>query len=465
MKHKSTEKHSSRPNVILILLDSLRADHLSCYGYNKLTSPNLDEFARGSALFKSAFSASPSTVGSVPSILTGLYPSSHGTGVDGNVLTFSSEIPALPQVLRENGYVTAGFNTNPYMVGKHGYGKGYNSYFDLFPLKGRKRLLDKFRDFFGIAKNNTYVCGKDVNKQVTKWLKGAARPPFFMWIHYMDIHVPYFPREPFFSQFSSDKSKDRIKSFKNQFIQISAKLFRNPDSITTDERQLIIDCYDSEIRYFDHNFKSLLALLRKRRLLEDTIVIVTSDHGEEFWEHGKWGHFMRLYDINTHVPLLIKYPALTSKGASISKQVRSIDIFPTILDLLNIKSRYSLPGISLLPYIKDENSAPEADVFSEGGGVQGVSVNTYVDRLFSVRTNQWKFIKNITRNQNELYDLKNDLMELNNLADKPDVQEIIKELDSKIKKILKLSEKSKQAISSVEVEEQTKERLKALGYL
>ena len=171
--------------------------------------------------------------------------------------------------------------------------------------------------------------------------------------------------------------------------------------ITLKERQLIVNCYDSEIRYFDQNFKNLLYQLRKHSLLDNTIIMLTSDHGEGFWEHSKWGHGMEMYDINIHVPLLIT-DHLSSKGKIISKQVRNIDIFPTVLDVLNIKPNYYLSGVSLIPFINDENSAPEVAVLSEGGGIHGISVKAYIDRVYSLRTPQWKYIKNVTQNTKEL---------------------------------------------------------------
>lgn len=438
--------YSDRPNIIVIVADALRADHLSCHGYSRLTSPHLDKFAEECILFKSAFSASPSTVGSIPSILTGLYPSFHGTGVDGNILTLCRDIPTLPEVLNKEGYTTVGFNTNPYMASKHGYNRGYVSYFDLFPSQRK-------------------VCSKGANMEVANWLENDRQQPFFMWIHYMDTHGPYYPREPYFSRYSSAQSKDQIASFKNRFDQIYAKLVKEPGLRDLEERQLIVNCYDSELRYFDENFEDLLNLLRRHHLLNNTIIIVTADHGEEFWEHDKWGHYMRMYDINLHVPLLLRYPAFASKGKSISKQVRNIDIFPTVLDILNITPEHYLSGVSLLPYVEDESSASEVAVVSEGGGVQGISVNLYIDRVYSLRTPPWKYVKNVTQNKKQLYQLQNDPSELSNIAHEPYAQDIIGELDLKLTDLLKPTTKFKGDASLVEFDSQIIEKLRVLGYM
>lgn len=463
--------YCNRPNIIIVLADALRPDHLSCYGYHKSSSPNLDNFAEECILFKSAFSASPSTVSSVPSILTGLYPSLHGTGVDGNVLTLRKGIPALPEVLKKEGYTTVGLNTNPLMAGEHGYNRGYVSHFDLFPLKKKTRLFgateytpEGFPKEESTEFNQPYVCSRGVNKQVAEWLKNDGRQPFFMWIHYMDTHSPYLPREPYFSQYSNDKSKGQIVSFMKQLNQIYERLHRDSDLITREERALILDCYDSEIRYFDESFNNLLILLKSHNLLSNTVMIVTSDHGEEFWEHGRWGHYVRMYDINLHVPLLLKYPCLTSKGKRISKQVRNIDIFPTIIDILNIKPEYYLSGISLLPFVDNENLAPEIPVLSEGGGVIRLSTKAYIDRMYSLRTPRWKYIKNVTQNEKQLYQLQNDPLELRNVVHESYAQDTIRNLDLKIDGLLKSAAKSKEEISLPKLDSQIIERLKALGY-
>ncbi|MHC4616156.1 MAG: sulfatase [Planctomycetota bacterium] len=436
----------NKPNIILIVVDALRADHLSCYGYDRLTSPNLDRFAEECLLFKSAFSASPSTVGSIPSILTGLYPSFHGTGVDGNVFTLRREISTLPQLLREDGYTTVGFNTNPYMASKHGYSRGYTSYFDLFVSKPKLRA-------------------EEANRQVAAWLENDGRRPFFMWIHYLDTHGPYFPREPYFSEYSNSNKDDRLIPLRNEPVEMYAKLCKEPGLSDFQQRQLVIDCYDSEIRYFDGEFERLLSLLRRHCLLDNTILFVTSDHGEEFWEHGVWGHPMNLYDINIHVPLLIRYPPFAAKRKTIFKQVRNIDIFPTVLDILSIEPGHYPSGVSLRPYMENESSAPEVAVISEGGGLKGISVDFYIDRVRAIRTPQWKYIKNITQNTSQLYQLQDDPDELVNLVHELHAQLIIRDLDLQLSDLLKSPPRFDVAASLGESDAHIIERLKALGYV
>jgi len=472
-QNKGKTMQRNRPNIILIVIDALRPDHLSCNGYPTLTSPNIDKFAEECISFQKTFSASPSTVGSIPSILTGLYPSFHGTGVDGNILTLSGEISTLPEILKRQGYTTVGFNTNAYMVSKHGYDKGYISYFDLFPSEKKDELITRvsrlLKKKIQISKSNGphkgIICSEEVNKHVIKWLKNFGLQPFFMWIHYMDVHAPYLPREPYFSQYSSSNSKDQIISFKKQLNQIYFKLYKDPNLITLEERQLLINCYDSEIRYFDQNFKRLLCQLKKQSLLDKTIIVLTSDHGEEFWEHGKWGHNMRMYDVNLHVPLLIRFPHVPFKRKTIQEPIRNIDIFSTILDFLNIKLKYNLSGASFMPFIHEEHNVQDLSVISEGGGIQGLSLRTYIDRIYSIRTSNWKYIKNVTKNVREIYNLNNDPNELINLANDNSVANIMKKFDIMLNEFIISAKKFKKDISLVEVDDKIIKRLKDLGYI
>jgi arylsulfatase len=444
--------NSDKPNIILIVVDALRADHLSCYGYHRRTSPNLDRLAEESVLFESAFAASPSTVGSIPSILSGLYPSLHGTGVDGNVLNLNKAISMLPEVLKKAGYTTVGFNTNPYMASKHGYDKGYVSYFDLFP--SQRKTFSKRK-----------ICSKEVNKEIAKWLEDCGQQPFFMWVHYLDSHGPFFPREPYFSQYSSTKPQEQVIDFKENLEQIYTRFTKEPDLKDTQKRELLVNCYDSEIAYFDENFAGLVDSLRRCGLFDNTMLIVTADHGEGFWEHGVWGHPMTMYDVNIHVPLLIRYLPFGCIGKTISKQVRNIDIFPTVLDILNMPPDRYVSGVSLLPYVEDESSAPEVAVVSEGGGIKGISVDFYIDRVYSLRTPTCKYVKNVTQNQKQLFQLQDDPLELKNLAYEPYVQDIVEDLDLKLADLLKPTTELKSDASPTQLDGQIRQQLEALGYM
>ncbi len=470
-KDGNGDMKTDMPNIIVVVADALRADHLSCYGYHRRTSAHIDEFAEQCVLFESAFSASPTTISSIPSILTGLYPSLHGTGVDGNLLTLNLQRPTIPQVLKRYGYTTVAFNTNPLVAGKYGYDRGCDERFDMFPSQSEKLITCTIKHSTnGIERaevlrfHRPYVCSAAVNSKVGDWLAHNRRQPFFMWIHYMDTHAPYYPRDPYFSRYSADRSPMQILNFLRRFGDVFDRLHKGTGPLTVDQKELVVNCYDSEIGYFDQNFGLLLRLLSNRGLLDDTVIFLTADHGEEFWEHGAWGHFVRMYDFNLHVPLLMKCPGLSPVGRRISKQVRNIDIFPTILDLLDIAPQQELSGVSLLPYIDEPDSAAELPVVSEGGGVVRLSTGELIDRLYAIRTPDYKYIRNVTTNEAQLYRLKEDAMELNNAANQAGVEHIISDLERQMHERLGRGAVATSRPEQPDFDEQMLERLKVLGY-
>jgi len=461
----------NKPNIIVIVADALRADHLSCYGYPTLTSPYLDRFAERCVLFESAFSASPSTVSSIPSILTGLYPSLHGTGVDGNMLTLNRQVTTLPELLKQHGYTTVAFNTNPLVAGKYGYDRGYDARFDLFPAEKDKAIMTRIDYILGersvnylVRLSQPYICSKQLNACVADWLKRKGRRPFFMWLHYMDTHSPYLPRQPYFSQYSLDKPREKVAHFLRQFDRIVDALHKGSDSLGEVEKALVIDCYDSEIRYLDRNLGQLMSLLSGYNLLDNTVIFITADHGEEFWEHGKWGHFVRMYDINLRVPLLLKLPGFEAVPKRICAQVRNIDIFATIVDLLQGRDEQGLSGLSLLAWLNGNDSATEEPVIAEGGGVERLSTGEYIDRMYAIRTKQYKYIKNVTKNEFQLYRLSDDPQELNNIAVEPSAGQIIARLEGRMNELLNPAGRLDTKMIEAEIDDQMLKRLKALGY-
>jgi len=461
----------NKPNVVVVLVDALRPDHLSCYGYGRPTGSRLNEFAEQSVLFTSAFSASSCTVSSIPSIITGLYPSLHRTGVDGNLTTLSADVPTIAEVLNRSGYCTVGFNTNPLVCGKHGYSRGYSCYYDLFPEKTNIKIPATIEySWQGVTKRENveftqpYVCSGDLTKQVGAWLDANERQPFFMWLHYMDTHAPYLPRQPHFSRFSADKPKAEVVRFVRQLNSIYDVLHRDQDRISPLDRQLIMDCYDSEIAYFDSMFGRLLDCFQKHGLLENTLLIVTADHGEEFWEHQRWGHYVRMFDINLRVPLILRYPQLHSSNKILSQQVRNIDIFPTILEILNLNSDCRMSGVSLLPCIRDEYMAAPLPVVAEGGGVIQLLTKTNTDRMYALRTPEWKYIKNTTHPQLQLYDLQNDPQETSDLSAEPFADATMKALDRRLTDLLSSGGERKNSMPQQEMDSKIIAQLAQLGY-
>ncbi len=446
-KNRANNNHE-KFNVILIVIDALRADHLGCYGYKRDTSPNIDKFAKEGVLFSRAFSHGPQTLISIPSIFTSLYPGVHKVFVEGASLT--DKIITLPEILRKRGYNTAAF-VGPQLESI----SNFSQRFELYLIK----KLDKTPPFMFIS--------HWLNDKTIHWLR-TKPSPFFLYLHYFDVHAPYNPVPPYDKIFYPEPIDAGTKSFIHNLIWES-----NEESIA-DKKKLtnphcfnyLISQYDGKIKYVDKQVGALLRALEKSGLSKNTLVILTADHGEEFLEHGWLFHGKRLYDELTHVPLIMRLPGIIPQDKVIPDLVRHIDLVPTILDIVNIQSNNIMQGISLLPLIR-EKDVPKLDSFSEV---------YFKDRrhLKGIRTDKWKFIEvyNVITNKYsyELYDLENDPRELNNLVEeKPKEVSLFKE---KLRDYTFSCQKIRSSIlgkdfidKPVILDEETKERLRSLGYV
>jgi len=303
-------------NVILLSADALRADHLSCYGYHRDTSPMLDELAEESIRFTNAYSASSHTREAVPALLTGEYPD---VAVDAD---YSLATETVASTLSKEGFTTAGFHSNPFVSRAFGFAKGFDKFDDDLHFGKHKlvalaqRALDKLR-------NRHYARADEINERSLEWIDSLNDgQSFFLWNHYMDTHGPYEPPEGYATMYS-----DRALSGR-EAQSLYRRAIRDPDSITKGERQLLIDSYDGEIRYNDEKIGEFLNELRNRNLLERSLVIVTADHGDAFGEHGYYEHPRYLDDVLTHVPLIVRLPQ--GIVGSVSKPASTLDIVSTI---------------------------------------------------------------------------------------------------------------------------------------
>jgi arylsulfatase A-like enzyme len=426
-------------NCLFILIDDLRMDHLSCYGYYRNTSPNIDSLATKGVRFGQAISSSSHTSASVPTIFTSLYPAAHGARISTETAYgLSPEQITLTSIFTHHGYTTAAFIANNPFVKLSGIDRGFDTYFDgnifaklptysiFFQKIVRKFLVRDLR-------------AENLNKIVMKWLKKNYQNPFFLYIHYMDVHYPMLPY------------KEQIKLLEEQAKLDSAKFkgyhFRNKED--AEKLYSIISRYDGDIRYLDTHIGRLLNYLKSLSLSEETVVIIAADHGEEFQEHGSIGHGAHFYDEVIRVPLIFYMPTRIQRPAIISQQVGTIDIMPTILDLLDIPAPSLIQGRSLVPLISGISTNGERYIFGGQGSF--------------VRTTDWKLIFNKETSSYELYDLKSDPDEQNNLIDiKPDIAAHLKfSLAQHIKKSKKFSINPLKATFTEDI---TK-RLKTLGYI
>lgn len=439
------------PNVILVSLDTLRADHLACYGYSRATSPNLDKLAADSVLFQNTFASSPWTLPSHVSLLTGLDEVNHG------VRTLSDKmnpgLPVLADYLRVRGFVTGAFTGGGFVHGIYGFSRG----FDSFRIEGR------------VLSNNG---AQTLADSVLPWLENNRRRKFFLFLHTYQIHQPYFSPAPFNKMFlDPDAALDRVDP---GGLRLNMENRYQP--ATEAQRRNYIGLYDAEIRYTDEALIGVLVdRLKTLGLYDRTMLVVTSDHGEEFFEHKAWEHGHALYNESIKVPLLVKFPGSREGGTRVKKIVRLTDIMPTILEEMGIDfPRKALDGRSLLELVRErEGQGPERTFRSERSGdlvedripgrkaVNQGSFKVIVNEPFTPEQLAYFRFPPPNRERLEVYDLAADPGETLNLAlSRPDLaRSLRKYLEERMKPTGK-----RPAPSSASIED-VREELKALGYI
>ncbi len=400
-KSASPPPGPARPDVILITIDTLRADRISPYGYSKPT-PAFAGFAKDSALFERASSQVPLTLPSHASILTGLYPITHGVR-ENSGFVLPPEHRTLAEVLKENGYSTAAFIGAFVLDRRFGLARGFDTYYDNFPtgtLEDVKLLIQERR-------------AGEVLEKAREWVAGPVNGPRFAWIHLYDPHAPYEPPAPF----------DR------------------------DE-----DLYDGEVRYVDASLGDFFRFLRERGFYDGSLIIVTSDHGEGLGEHGEETHGMFLYESTLRVPLMIKYPGNTNAGVRVAAPALLIDIFPTVLRVLNIQDRAAPQGEVLQPQTTPAGHRNLAETMLPYLGYGWSPLRAYVDGSF----------KYIDAPRPELYNLDADPRESQNLISSN--QAMAGQLRQRLTEAAgRLSASVPKSPQKVDAE--TSERLRSLGYV
>jgi arylsulfatase A-like enzyme len=300
-----------RWNVLLVTIDTLRVDHLGLYGYDRNTSPNLDDFAREAAVFDNAIVPVPLTSPSHMSILTGAYPAEHGVLLNAYWLDDSNL--TLAEALKEEGYATAAFVGAKWVLGsRFGYGQGFDVY-----REGRRKERR----------------AKDVNRNALHWLrKNGRREPFFAWVHYYDAHCDYAAPRPFYDMFYPDYAgtlDPRGKCGKTDFDRML---------LGEDDLAYVKALYDGEIRYVDHQLGALLKELDRAGIDDRTLVVIVADHGEGLGELGVVGHNASLRDYEVRVPLVVRVPGRKRESRRVEQQVEVVSLGATILDLLGIEA-------------------------------------------------------------------------------------------------------------------------------
>ena len=302
------EPESEQPNILLITIDTLRAAHLSSYGYHLETSPNIDQLASEGTRFENVYSVIPLTGPAHSSLFTSRYPQEHGARTNGTAVPKNSRWLSLPQILKRFGYYNAAFVSSWTLLDRL---TQMGRWFDLYD----QRMTRKY----DVVNSSRHAA--DVTPPVLRWLDENHEKPFFLWVHYFDPHSPYDLRQRFASP----------KSTGNPRIVVPA---RNPAH--RKEMNARIKKYDSEIGYTDYHLGRVLDRIDKLGLHDSTLVVLTSDHGESLGEHGYVGHGRRLYENILRIPLIIRFPGNVPAGKVIEERVSLLDITPTVLDLVGI---------------------------------------------------------------------------------------------------------------------------------
>ncbi len=428
----------SGANVLLVTLDTTRADRIGCYGYRAAETPYIDSLAAAGVLFEQAITPTAFTLPSHSSILTGLYPPFHGVRLNGGA-ALASVHTTLAEELYDSGYRTGAFIGAFVLDGRWGLEQGFEQYDDDFPMAPDQRL-----DLAGVQRPANLVVDAAL-----EWLEEPSERPFFAWVHLYDPHTPYEPPEPYRSRFAPEGSHNSAAG----------------DSTATDtqERRLRewIDeqnaLYDGEIAFADSQIGRLLGWLGDHGLAEDTVVVVVGDHGEALGSHGETEHGYFVYDYAVHVPFVIRLPESDVRGSRVQQQVRTIDILPTVLDLVGVEPPAQVQGESLVPSMVDPHHTGPRYAYSES---MAPSLQYGWSALYSVRTSDHKFIE---APRSELYDLGLDPGESRNvLASEPSVAE---ELRAVLAGIREEIESGAPETEQANLDEGTMAMLAALGYV
>lgn len=424
-----------RPNVILVTIDTLRADHVSAHGYERDTTPFLRGLAERSVRFDGARSTSSWTATSLASLVTSRLPEAHGvlhgvTAQGGGVReqeTLPAELTTIAEALQANGYATFAVSSNGHLVPEFGFAQGFDNFSYL-----------KWED------------AEKVNERVGRW-RDALRSaqPHFLWVHYIDPHAPYERREPAFSEFYPEAPTEFRRLETIRVWKLGPHAAKG-----SSELAYVQALYDSEVRFVDSSIAQLFEMLG---VTERDLVIVTSDHGEEFRDHGYWSHGHKLYDESIRVPMIMQLPNGRGAGVRIATPVSLVDVLPTIADVLGLPTPYPTDGRSLLSLL--DGRQDDTPVYA--------SLDRFEDwRSRAVMVGDWKYILPLTRRRvPQLYDLGSDAGERINLIEQhPDRA---KELDALAAAIRQRAQQQAAAGAGerTPVSAQELEMLKSLGYV
>ncbi len=408
-----SESGVEKPNVILLTLDTTRADHLACYGYTNVKTPHLDSLAQRGVLFEQAATTSPLTLPAHCSILTGMYPTYHGVRINGNT-ALNEEQTTIAEILSAQGYRCGAFIGAFVLDGRWGLKQGFEDYDDQFDLKKYKHL-----DLGAVQRP-----GNEVMDSALNWLEKHKSSPFFAWIHLYDPHTPYAPPEPYLSEYKP---------------------------------RGLVGLYDGEIAFMDEQIGRCLDWLEQNGLNKNTVLILVGDHGEGLGNHGEGTHGYFIYDYAVHVPLIIVAPFEGLRGVRIASQVRTVDILPTLMETAAVSTAIETQGHSLLPMMFHPGKKRDGFAYAES---MSPNLQFGWSSLHSLRTTKYKYID---APKAELYDLTQDPGEETNLL--PEHPEVIRKLKAELDRLMTETSRGAPTPQAANLDKETMERLSALGYI
>lgn len=465
----------NKPNIVLLMIDTLRADQIGAYGHPGKLTPTIDAIASEGVVYEQCVAASPWTLPSISSMFCSYYPAVHKAtsirvmedmkqGRTKKVPVFDKEnqFATIPELLHEIGYATAGISANPFIQQEYGFGAGF--------------------DFWDGSFAENTVPGRRVNEAAIRWLEGRQDQdrPFFLYLHYMDVHGPYDAEPRFLDPLVEMLQREPgPKITQAEFNRLNGYIRKPPKNDSHPELYESLRMYrwywkiryGAGVREMDHYLGELVAYFERRGLWDEIYVILTADHGEAFCEHGHWGHGFSQFQTDLHVPLVLRWPGVLPAGMRVPHRARLIDLFPTLVDQLGHSAIPGLQGETLMPLILDQPRSGDRRSFAEA--YKGATAAGYDQK--AIFDGPWKLIR-ATRPPRDgathppepaiaLFHLGNDPGERDNRADAE--PEVVAKLVALLKQQIAENMAIKPGVISHErlVPDSTSRRLESLGYV
>jgi arylsulfatase A-like enzyme len=421
-----------------LTIDSLRADHVGIVrgdvGRNSLT-PHIDAWGSEATVFGYAVSQSTHTSPSFLALLSGFYPCKYGDWFS----RVSSERIMLAEVLKRAGFSTRAVNSNPYISQTFSFDRGFDVFIDNVKRvrsHGWRRRLDLEILRIGTLLRSPYEAAAKINEQAFGLLE-KARAPFFLWVHYMDVHGPYIPEKGW-------ALANRLRA-----ASLWRKALSKPERITETERRLLTEAYRGKVKAVDYQIKRLLDTIDQ----QNTIIVLAADHGELLGEHGLFGHPLQLHEKLLHVPLLIKVPGgIGHTRRRVDDPVGLLDVVPTVLDLAGLGAPAESDGLSLVPLMKENGDGPRRRHL----------ISEVSRRRLCARRGWWKLIVDLNHDRRFLHDLSRDPGEAEDVADREPA--MADELENVIQEHVERNREVGAGAAKFEAGDEVKAQLRALGY-